>query len=238
MIKKCITIAAMYCCVQVSAQIDSTAIMVLDRMSDVIGDLSSCSFTLETASDKAEPNGSEKKFYTYNTYMNGPDELYVEAVGEQQHKGYWYNGSHLVYYSFNENNYSVVDAPDNTLDMIEEVNQKYELDFPAADFFYPTFTDDLIEHFSKISYLGKTEINGKECFHILADNTDLNVQIWVSNDAFSLPEKFNITYKKKPYSPQYLATFSNWKINPELPELIFDFIPPSDAKEIAMIPAK
>ena len=33
-------------------QIDSTAVRILDRMSDIIGELSSCSFNLKTATDE------------------------------------------------------------------------------------------------------------------------------------------------------------------------------------------
>lgn len=143
-----------------------------------------------------------------------------------------------MYYSFSENNYSVVDTPDTTLEMIDQLNNEYEIDFPAADFFYPTFTDDLINHFKTIRYLGKSMVNGKEHFHIAADNEELNIQMWIANDSFMLPSRFAIIYKKKNGQPQYYASMSEWNINPNLPEQMFEFVPPVEAKEINMMAAK
>jgi len=74
-----------------------------------------------------------------------------------------------------------------------------------------------------------------ECYHILAVGKELSVQIWISNDALSLPVKYMIVYHQYDGNPQFDATFSDWQINPNLPDAIFDFTPPAGASPLRII---
>jgi len=215
---------------------DTTAILLLDRMSEVIGDLHSCSFTLNTANDVIDVEfGLIKHLDLHNVYLVGPDKMLIDSRGEKGHRGYWYNGLQLAYYSYSENNYAVIDAPSTILATIDTVNKTYGIEFPAADFFYPSFTDDLIEHNDEIIFVGKSTINEKECFHIIARNKDMSIQIWISDDALFLPMKMVLVYYDIIPNAQYEATFSNWKINSELPNAMFEFAPPPDANRLRLV---
>lgn len=215
--------------------IDSTAIFILDKMGDVIGDLESVTFELNNSSDKLnEDQNIEKQYSTSNICFSGPDKLRIRTEGTEGKKGYWYDGSYLSYYNFDENNYVTLEAPETTLAMIDEMHLNYNFDFPAADFFYPSFTDDLIEHFDTIKFLGKKTIDGEECYHIMATNSELNVQLWVSDKTYLLPKHFVIIYKNKS-NLQYQSTFSNWSLNPNTPNSIFGFLPPPNAKLISIL---
>jgi hypothetical protein len=121
--------------------------------------------------------------------------------------------------------------------MIDSIHQNYGMDFPAADFFYPTFTDDMLEVFDDIVFLGKRTLNDKACWLILASNEEMTAQIWFSADAFTLPHKFVILYKKDG-NRQFEATFSNWQLNPEIPQAVFDFLPPPQARKVSIMPRK
>lgn len=215
---------------------DSTAIALLDRMSDIIGGLESCSYRLHTAVDVTDTlNMLVKEFSDYHVYMSGPDKMLINAHGRRGHHQMMYNGSQLSYYSFDEHNYGLLSAPPTTLQMIDTMNNRFGIEFPAADFFYPAFTDDLLEDADTVRFLGKSEIDGKEYFDILAIGKKMNYQIWLSNDEFLLPARFLITYKSQPGSPQYFAIFSDWQINPVLPSAMFDFTPPPGARQVYMM---
>jgi len=218
------------------AKIDSTAVLLLDRMTNVIGDLGSCSFKLNTSYDTPDQDhGLIKQFGTHDVYLVGPDKMLVNSTGAKGHRQFWYNGSQLSYYSYDENNYAVLDAPLTILQTIDSVNKNFGIEFPAADFFYPTFTDDLIENSDQIAYLGQTQIMGKDCFQILVTTKETSIQIWISSDAFNLPLRYAIVYSNLEGNPQYEATFSDWQINSDLPAAMFDFLPPPGAKKIRMI---
>jgi hypothetical protein len=215
---------------------DSVAILILDRMSDVISGLESCSFKLNTESDVREyPYGLVKKFSEFETYMSGPNKMMFIARGIRGHRQYVYNGQQLAYYSFDDHNYGLIPAPATTIKAIDSVNTSYGIEFPAADFFYPAFTKDLIENSDSIRYLGMAGIEGKDYFHIMAFAKDMNLQFWINNDAYTLPGKFSITYKHQEDSPQYMASFSEWQINPKLPDAMFEFYPPPGATMVRIM---
>jgi len=219
-----------------SQKYDSVAIIILDRMADVIGDLESCSFKVNIANDVAQPaNGLIKYFSECEVYMSGPDKMLVNVRGHRGHRQLMYNGKQLAYFSFDENNYGIVPAPNTTLNMIDSINSYYDIEFPAADFFYPAFTDDLLQASDSLDFVGIERMGSKEYFHIISYSKTMDMQFWINNDAYNLPARFSITYKNKPGIPQYLAMFSDWQLNPTLPAAMFDFLPPPGAKWVRMM---
>lgn len=220
---------------QETKDIDSTAIFILDKMSDIIGNLESVSFELKNSTDKLNDDQIIEKHYSSNTItFSGPNKLMVITNGAKGKNGFWYDGSFVTYYSFDENNYVTLEAPETTIEMIDDMHQKYDFQFPAADFFYPSFTDDVIEAFDVISYIGTNTIEGEECYHILASNNDLNVHFWVSNKTYLLPKKFVIIYRNNS-NLQYESTFSNWSLNPNIPDSVFNFLAPPNANLISIL---
>lgn len=217
-------------------RVDTVAVMIIDHMASVIGELNSCSFTLNTSIDVRDPDlGIITQNETDEVYLVGPDKMHVNFNGDKGHRGYWYNGALATMYSYDENNYVVIDAPGNIIAMIDNINENYGIEFPAADFFNPTFTDDMLALFDDIIFAGKKVLDGKECLLIVARNKDMSVQIWYSSDAFMLPQKFIIIYKNDE-NKQYEATFCNWNLNPDIPPSVFEFIPPPKARQIAILP--
>jgi hypothetical protein len=47
--------------------------------------------------------------------------------------------------------------------------------------------------------------------------------------------KFAIVYKTQKGAPQYVATFSDWQINPSVPDAMFNFLPPPGATQIKLV---
>ena len=217
--------------------VDPVAVQILDRMSDVIGELTSCSFRLSTEVDQTDyQHGMVKVFDFHEVHFVGPDKMLINSRGKSGHRGFWYNGSTVTYYSYDENNFGIIDAPGDIVSTMDSINLTYGIEFPAADFFYPTFTDDILDNFDKVKYLGNRWVEGKVCFHILADSEETSVQIWVADDAFNLPVKLVIMYKDEQPASQYQATFSRWEVNPDLPSTIFEFTPPHQANQVTMVP--
>ncbi|MHA7941995.1 DUF2092 domain-containing protein [Formosa sp. 3Alg 14/1] len=219
-------------------QIDLDAILLFDQMGEAIGELSSVSFHLSTTNEVL--NADKKVETAYNecdVKMVGPDKMVVKQHSKDKHSAYYYNGEVITYYSFKENNYITVDAPNNIIDMIDFMHDNFSMDFPAADFFYPTFTDDIIENFNSITYVGLDLLGGEECNLVKIENENVSVQIWISAEAHTLPKQFEITYKKKD-NLKFKGTFSDWQLNPELHSDIFQFTPPASARLISVLIAQ
>jgi hypothetical protein len=239
--KKLTLFLGMYCIAwSAFSQNDSinvNAVVILDRMSEVIGQMASCSFHINTSEDKLMPEiGLIKEYSQHQVHFVGPDKMHVQTTNSKNNHGYWYNGDILMYYSLTHNHYGFIDAPDNILETIDHVNLEYGVDFPAADFFYPYFVDNLIEQSHFLSYLGLVRVEGVDCHHIVASGPDQHIQLWIVNDTFTLPVRYVIHEKHEDYTLQFEGVFSDWKINPDLPDAIFDFVVPQTANRLTLVP--
>jgi hypothetical protein len=216
---------------------DPVAITILDRMADIIGGLHACSFHLEAAHDvfDADAGTLVKRHDSHDVTMVGPDKMLVISTGDGGHRSYWYDGASVVYYSFDENNYGRVPAPPTIIGTIDSLHSAYGLDFPAADFVYPTFVSDLIAQSERIAYRGTVRIGARECFHIVARGASQDVQLWIASEAATLPVKYVIREKRKDQVIEYEGTFADWQLNPDPPSTIFSFTPPPGAREIRML---
>lgn len=214
-------------------RVDSIAVSVLDRMSTMIGSMHSCSVKINSVYDIRSVNlGLVKHSDAEQLFLHGPDKLQIDAEGDKGNRSFYFNGKKLVYYSIDRNQYAELALPAGILSMIDSVHSRYGIDFPAADFFYPGFVDDIIAESSNLVYLGMTRVDGRDCFHIAGMTKDKAYQFWITDDSLNLPLKMVIVYTKKTMNPQYEAKLSDWKINPSLPETLFEFTAPAKAKKI------
>lgn len=217
------------------AQIDSSSIAILDKMSFAVGNLQSCSLTLKTEIDVLDSRlGSITNTETANVILKAPDKFLISKNGDRGEKTFYYNGKNFVYYSNSTNVYSSVPAPPTIIQTIDSIHNTFGIDFPAADFFYPYFTDDLMEVSANIADLGITNVNGKKCFHIAGNTLDKNYQIWIADDGTYLPVKLNIVSVRTGSDEHYTAYYENWILNPELQNSMFEFSAPSDALKVRL----
>jgi hypothetical protein len=218
-------------------RIDTVAVAILDRMSAIIGDLGSCSFTVKSNYDiSSKELGLIKHSDEEHVYLHGPNKLMMRSDGDQGSHELYFDGTKLSYYSVDRNQYGQIDAALSLVEMIDTVNKSYGIEFPAADFLYPTFVDDVLGDSKELVYLGLTKVDGKDCYHIAGKASDKTFQFWITDDAFSLPVKMVIVYTDKEMNPQYEATLSDWQVNPNLPDAIFEFTAPHKARKIKMVP--
>ncbi|WP_157243503.1 DUF2092 domain-containing protein [Algoriphagus resistens] len=217
-------------------KMDTTALMILDKMSGMFGDLSSVGFTSEISRDVAYAEGFFiKEFSSSKVKFVGPDKFSVRVSGEEKEDLYNYNGSQVIYYSFANNIYTVADAPNNLIETIDWLYQDFGVELTTADLFYPTFSKDFVEEMDYIEFLGVTHIKGDRVFHIGAANEHATIQLWIADDGYYLPRKTLITYLDGAQSYQHETDFSDWEVNNVYPEAMFEFLPPPGAKQITWI---
>ena len=116
---------------QAGKQYDTRAIEYLDNLSETIGSLNSCSYTLNTINAKSKDSVFTNE---HDVYMRGADKMHITSNGRKGPKAYWYNGKQFSYFSYNKNVYDTVSAPKNTIAAIDFLHEKFGIDFPAADF--------------------------------------------------------------------------------------------------------
>jgi len=218
-------------------RIDTVAVSILDKMSAMIGELSSCSVNIRSNYDVSSKElGLIKHSDEQQLFLHGPSQLLLKSDGDQGSRDFYFDGKTLTYYSMDKNQYGQIDAPANVVEMIDTVNKMYGIEFPAADFFYPSFVDDILADSKTLVYLGLTKVDGKDCYHIAGATNDKTYQFWIADDAFTLPVKMVVIYTNKEMRPQYEATLSDWQVNPSLPDALFTFTVPHRARKVKLMP--
>jgi hypothetical protein len=218
-------------------RIDTVAVAILDKMSAVIGDLSSCSVTIKSNYDiTSKELGLIKHSDEQQLFVHGSDKMLVKSDGDRGSRDFYFDGTKLSYYSLDKNQYGQIDASMSLVEMIDTVSKLYGIEFPAADFLYPSFVDDILSESRELVYLGLTKVDGKECYHIAGRASDKTFQFWISNDAYTLPLKMVIVYTNQEMNPQYEAVLSDWQVNPNLPDALFTFTIPHRAQRVKLVP--
>ena len=212
---------------------DSRAVDSLDKLSEVIGNLSSLSYTVDSYSVDKDSVAISK---LSDVYLRGADKMFIENSGTNGNKSFWYDGKTFSYFLFNKNEYDILDAPDGTLKLIDSINSKYGIYFPAADFLYPTLTDDILANYDSLLYADDEKVEDIDCVYLEANNAENTVQVWIAKSS-NLPVKMVIT-SKTDENKYYEAVYSNWKLNPELPDIMFEFQPPSGSTQVKFQPIK
>ena len=218
--------------------IDTAALYIMHRMSNSLNNLSSCSVHVQAFYDTPSDDlGLIKRSKDEMVYANFPGQLLVDVKEDNARHALIYNNKQLIYYSYDNNNYSSIDnAPSTVLETIQLVSKTYGIEVPAADFFYPSFVDDIKSTAINLSLLGTSIVDGKECFHIAGKDSTMSYQFWIQNDPLFLPVKLVVVYNNRPGVPQYEAIYSGWNLNVIIPKSLFEFIAPPASQKIEIKP--
>lgn len=221
------------CKSSVEGEYDSRAVDSLDKVSEVIGNLSSLSYTVDSYSIDKDSVATSK---LSDVYLLGANKMFIENSGTNGNKSFWYDGTKFSYFLFDKNEYDNLDAPDGTLKLIDSIHSKYGIYFPAADFLYPTLTDDILENYDSLLYADNEKVEDIDCVLLEANNDKNTVLVWIDKN-LNLPVKMTIT-SKTDKNKYYEAVYSNWKLDPELPDIMFEFQPPSGSTQVKFQPIK
>ncbi|WP_289664263.1 DUF2092 domain-containing protein [Flavobacterium panacagri] len=218
-------------------RIDSAAVYILNRTTESLQYIKSCSFkSVMTYDIFNESLGLVKHSINEKVSIKFPDKMKITSTGDKGNRSLWYNGKTLHYYSFDNNTYAVTDAPKSVIQTIDETSKKFGIEFPAADFFYETFLEDLKSEQGTLMYLGKTILDDKECFHLAGKDKNKSFQFWIGNDDNFLPIKMVIVYTNDSNKPQYEAVYKDWIINPDFSDFMFEFSIPPKASKVKLQP--
>ncbi len=215
-----------------SPRIDSVAVYLLSESSNRLLSVQSCQFNANIVYDVwADDLGMVAHSSWEKVYMKFTDKMFISTIGDKGHRNLWYNGKNLNYYSFLNHQYATTPAPKTILQTMDTISKSIGIEFPAADFFYPSFVEDILTTGSNLIYLGITKVGSQDCFHIAGKSETASFQFWIANDESLLPVKMSIIYTSEKNQPRYEAIYSNWELNHDYSDAMFEFaVPPTATK--------
>ena len=222
-----------------ASAVDPKVDKILSQMCDYLKSAEQYRFRAQATFEKVSVSGQKLEYgETVNASIRRPDRLHADIVGDLVDNRVWYNGKSFTMLDTYLNIYATTEAPADIDSALSFVAEKYGIAAPLSDLVTSDPYASLTQNAESVSYVGLHEINGVKCHHLAFTQENLDWQIWIEDSGRRVPRKLVITYKQAEMVPQYTAVFSDWDFSPHLPESVFTFVVPVNAKEINFMPVE
>jgi hypothetical protein len=221
-----------------ATDIDIKAIDALKAMGAYLRTRKAFGLRSETTTDEVLDNGQKVQFGgTVDYLVRKPNGMRAEVVSDRKRRQYFYDGKTVTVYGPTNRYYASAAAPPTITELLQFLDQKYDVDLPLADLFLWGTDKDGLDDIKSAINIGPSRIGGIECDHYVFRQADVDWQIWIERGKTPLPRKLVITTTSEPTQPQYVAMLK-WDLNPKLNDKTFTFVPPKGAQRIVLATAE
>lgn len=212
---------------------------ILQEACDLLKSAKQYSFKAEITDDRVYTGGKKLQFaFDLQAYVQRPDKLRVNAVGDVENKEFFLNGKTLTLYDKPHNVYATMEVPGTIDAAMEKASKEYGLRVALADLTSEDAYALATKGTKHSLYVGQGVVHGVKCHHLAFDRDKIQWQIWIDAGEKPVIRKILITQKKLPAEPQWTAYFADWNFAPQLSDNLFVFTPPEGAKEIKFMSLK
>jgi hypothetical protein len=217
---------------------EEQAMAVLKRTAAFLSQTQRFSVTVDMGFDAVQDSGQKIEFgETRKIVLRRPDRLRVDEMKRNGSKsGLVFDGKGLTVFHTKENVYATLARPGTVDDAIEYFLNDLDMRLPLAEMLSSHLDKTLPGHVRSAVYVEPSSIAGVPCDHVAFNGADADVQLWVAQGDKPLPQRVVITYIRIDGRPQFWAQFSEWNLEPNVPDSLFAFTPPPGAAKIAFSP--
>ena len=212
--------------------IDPDAIAALTRMAAFLRDQRS--FTVHARRETDEVLESGQKVLLTSTITidaRRPDRLRADVTSDRKERQYFYDGKTLTLNSPRMGFYATVPAAPKIGTVLDELAQRYGIEFPLADLFYWGTEKASTDQITSAIDVGPSRIGGVDTEQYAFRQPGLDWQIWIERGASPLPRKLALTTTDDPARPQYVADL-DWVLDAKHDDARFTFVPSKDSHKI------
>lgn len=173
---------------------------------------------------------------TANVLVKRPNKLHSERKGTVVNQDFYYDGKNVTLYNPAYNVYASRPAPDTYRGLFMFMYESLGFAVPVSDLLYEDSYPLLMEDVNMAKVIGKNDINGVTCDHLLFSRPGVDFQVWVSQGSKPLPCKYVVTDTTSPTRMSVSMTLTDWNLNPDVSDTHFTFVPPKGAQEIEFLP--
>ncbi|MCP4267751.1 MAG: DUF2092 domain-containing protein [Candidatus Brocadiaceae bacterium] len=203
--------------------IDSRTDKLLKAMGDYLKSSKQFSFHANITFDDLTPSGQKIQHASSGDIaVHRPNRVYAEKQSDLGGKRFWYDGGNMTLMDTKLGVYATEPVPADIDSAMDHLAEKYGFSPPLVDFVYSDPYHTLIENVESGFYAGLHDVEGVRCHHLAFVQKSIDWQIWIEDGKQMVPRKFVITYKAIPESPQFSAVLSEWDLDAELPDALFD----------------
>ena len=210
---------------------------IVRRMCDYLESLPRFSFRAEILDDDSE--GGERIQYAMDLemYVQRPDKLRINAKGDRVDKEFFMDGTVVTLYDRSRKIFGSINVPPAIEEALSLADGKFGLRVALADLASPRLWDHITKGGPQIRYVGLHAVRRIPCHHLVIDNRNLHLQVWIDGSDKPLLRKIIFSPRTDDGSPQWTAYLNDWNTT-SLPRDngLFRFEPPADAVKAIFVP--
>ena len=122
---------------------------------------------------------------------------------------------------------------EKVLDLLEE---RTGTDYPLADLLSDDPAGAVASGITSGGKVGTSTIDGLRCNHFFFEQAadDLELELWLEDNAQAVPRRFAATYRSLPGRPIFITELSGWDFSIQPPDRDFVFEPPAGATQVEL----
>lgn len=219
-----------------SPQVDPNAVAALTRMSAYLRSVPAFQITLTTQRDDVDVFGQLITLGGGAIYkVRRPDAFFIDLALPGMAAKYVYDGKSVTVYDARTSAYATVSAPPTIRATLDLAEQKYGASVPLDDLFTWTDGDARANTLTSAHFIGKAQVGGKTTNHYAFRQVGRDWQIWIADGDKPVPLRVAIVASSDPARPQFRADLS-WDTAPKFAPNAFAFVPPPNARAVAVRP--
>ena len=209
--------------------IDPAAIAHLNRMAAYLQTLIAFQVKADLSREEVLQDGEKVTFSAEaDMVVQRPTRLRMTVNSERQQRLFLFDGQTFTLLAPKMGYYAQETGPKTIKDLVDVLEDKFELEMPLVDFFRWNEPDAVLGDLTGAKDMGQATIEGVTCEHYLLRQNGMDWQIWIQNGDFPLPRKVVLTTTDEEARPQYTAVYT-WNLAPSFNDAVFAFAPPKGA---------
>ncbi|TCT23063.1 DUF2092 domain-containing protein [Thiobaca trueperi] len=218
-----------------ASMIDPAAIQSLERMGEYLRGLTAFSLRADDTVDEVLDSGQKIQLTkTVEIQARKPDRLRASVETDRKAREFFYDGKHFTLLTPETGYYATVPAPSSIRELVDEIEVKYDIEFPLVDLFRWGENPEATAEIQEAMRVGTSRIGGQLADHYAFRQDGIDWQIWIAQGPVPLPLRYVIVTTDEPGEPQYMANLT-WDTQARPDDAIFVFTPGKDDRPIDIV---
>jgi len=210
----------------------------LNKMGMYLRSLEAFQIQAAITSESVLDDGQKVQFASVaDLLVDKPNKLRMELTGDQQQRLFLYDGKAFTLYAQRLNLYATVPAPPTLVDLIDKLQDNFDIQLPLVDMFYWGTSRSADKEITVAIDVGPSSVAGETCEQLAFRQPGIDWQIWIQKGDYPLPRKLVISTLTDEARPQYTAVYT-WNLAPSFNDTAFVFEAPKDSVKITLAEAK
>ncbi len=223
---------------QPAPNIDPDAMAALEKVGTYLRSLKAFQLRGTITSENVLDDGQKVQVDSVaDLLVDRPNKFRVEVTGDQQNRLFFYDGKAFTLFAQRMNLYATVPAPPTITELIDKLQDKFDIEFPMVDMFYWGTPRATVREIKSAIDVGPSSIGGVTCEQFAFRQPGIDWQIWIQDGDYPLPRKLVISTLTDEARPEYSVVYT-WNLAPSFDDATFAFDVPKDAYPITFAEVK